>query len=86
MWIILTYDINTKRVNEISKICRQYLRWVQNSVFIGYITKANLTILLQKINKKIEKEEDGVQIFILRDQKQVKRISVGLTKEFSNII
>ncbi len=86
MWVILTYDVNTKRVNEISKICRQYLRWTQNSVFIGYITRANLSILLQKLNKKIEKDEDALQIFILRDQKQIKRISIGISKEFSNII
>ena len=86
MWVILSYDVNKKRVNDVRKLCLPYLRWIQNSVFIGDITRANLTILTSKLNKKIEPSEDSVQIFILRDQKLAKRVSIGISKEFSNII
>ncbi len=86
MWIILAYDINTKRVSDIRKTCLPYLRWIQNSVFIGDITRANLTILIAKLKKKIIIDEDSVQIFILRDEKFAKRETIGISKEFSNII
>lgn len=33
MFIILSYDINKKRVGKILKICRKYLVHVQKSVF-----------------------------------------------------
>jgi len=86
MWVILTYDVNKKRVNDVRKICLPYLRWIQNSVFTGEITKANLIILMDKLKREIEKEEDSVQIFILRDQKLARIKTLGINKEYSNII
>lgn len=80
------YDINEKRVNAIRKTCLPYLKWLQNSVFVGDITKANLTILISELKSKMKSEEDSIQIFILRDENLAKRISLGITKEFSNII
>ncbi|WP_314794473.1 CRISPR-associated endonuclease Cas2, partial [Eggerthia catenaformis] len=47
MYAILVYDIakedmGRKRWNNVFKLCKQYLVHVQNSVFEGEITKANL--------------------------------------------
>ncbi|OWP55480.1 MAG: CRISPR-associated endonuclease Cas2 [Cuniculiplasma sp. C_DKE] len=86
MWIILCYDVGKNRVDQIRKTCVPYLRWIQNSVFIGEITNGNLTILMDKLKQKIESSEDSVQIFVLRDQKLAKRLSLGISKEFNNII
>lgn len=86
MWIILTYDINEKRVQSIRKMCLPYLKWLQNSVFIGDITKANLYILISKLKSKINDTEDSVQIFVLRDENLARRITLGISKEFNNII
>ncbi len=86
MWIILTYDINEKRVDKIRKISLQYLIRIQNSVFIGNIGWANLRILKEKLKKEIVESEDSIQFFILRDEKLVKRIKIGKSYEFSNII
>lgn len=86
MWIILTYDIDEKRVQAIRKICLPYLKWLQNSVFIGDITKANLSILISKLEGKINDEKDSIQIFVLRDEDLAKRITIGISKEFRNII
>lgn len=33
MYIILTYDVGSKRVEKVLKICRKYLVHVQKSVF-----------------------------------------------------
>ncbi|ARD84822.1 CRISPR-associated protein Cas2 [Ferroplasma acidiphilum] len=86
MWIVLTYDINEKRVNSIRKICALYLIRVQNSVFLGEIGWANLRILRDKLKDKIIESEDSIQFFILRDEKLVRRIKLGVSYEFSNII
>lgn len=86
MWIILTYDVNEKRVDKIRKISLQYLIRIQNSVFIGNIGWANLRILKEKLKKEIVESEDSIQFFILRDEKIVKRIKIGKSYEFSNII
>ncbi len=86
MWIILSYDVNEKRVNKIRKICLQYLIRVQNSVFIGNISWANLRILTDILKREILEEEDSVQFFILRDENVVKRIKMGYSYEFSNIL
>ena len=39
MYVIVVYDIGEKRVAKMLKLCRQYLNWIQNSVFEGEITK-----------------------------------------------
>ena len=37
MFVILVYDIKEQRVTKVLKKCREYLSWVQNSVFEGEI-------------------------------------------------
>ncbi len=39
MYVIVTYDVNEKRVNKVCKKLKEYLNWTQNSVFEGEITK-----------------------------------------------
>ena len=64
MFVILYYDVNTKRCNKMLKTCRKYLHWVQNSVFEGEITEVNYRKLEYEINKIIKKEEgDSVIVY-----------------------
>ena len=42
MYIILVYDCGEKRVGKMLKLCRQYLNWIQNSVFEGELSDAQL--------------------------------------------
>ena len=42
MYIILVYDIQVQRVAKVCKYLRQHLNWIQNSVFEGQLTKAQL--------------------------------------------
>lgn len=63
MYVILIYDVNVKRVGKMLKLCRQYLCWIQNSVFEGEISEAKLQELRQKIKGIINKREDSVIIF-----------------------
>ena len=42
MFVILSYDVNKKRVSKAMKICRKYLVHVHESVFEGTLTEAKL--------------------------------------------
>ncbi len=63
MYVILVYDFGVKRVAKMLKLCRQYLNWIQNSVFEGELSEAKLHELKNKINAIINKDEDSVIIF-----------------------
>lgn len=80
MFVILVYDFNVKRVGKALKITRKYLNWVQNSVFEGEISRANLTKLKIELKDLIEPEEDSVIIYTFRSLKYSNRIEIGLKK------
>lgn len=63
MYVILIYDVNVKRVAKMLKLCRQYLCWIQNSVFEGEISEAKLKELNNKIKPIIDESEDSVIVF-----------------------
>jgi len=87
MFIILVYDVNEKRVSKMLKKCRSFLNWVQNSVFEGEISDANLLILKHELEKIIDKSEDSVIIYQFRTTKYFKREIVGIEKlDTGNII
>ena len=58
MYAILVYDIGEKRVGKMLKLCRQYLNWIQNSVFEGDITEVKLEELKVKAKKIMDSEVD----------------------------
>ncbi len=83
MYVILVYDIGEKRVGKMLKLCRQYLNWIQNSVFEGEITEVKLKELLQTAKSKMKIEEDSMIIFKSRDAKWLEKEIVG--KEKNNL-
>jgi len=80
MFIILVYDANEKRVQKFHKTCKKYLTWVQNSVFEGEITEANLRILTDELKNIMDENEDSVLIYKFRTKKYYERDSIGITK------
>lgn len=49
MFVILVYDVGEERVARVLKKCRQYLYWVQNSVFEGDISPGRLKRLKREL-------------------------------------
>lgn len=86
MFVILTYDINVKRVSKIMKICRKYLRHIQNSVFEGSITKAKLEELKSEIFAKITPNEDSIIIYEFESMKYSSKEQIGAKNQISNIL
>lgn len=82
MYVILVYDMDTKRVAKMLKLCRKYLNWIQNSVFEGEMTEVQLKELKHKA-KLIMSDSDSLIIFKNRDVKWLDKEIVG--KEKSSI-
>ncbi len=80
MYVILAYDFNEKRVQKALKICRKYLKWVQNSVFEGEITWAKLEKLKWELQSLMKDEEDSVRIYTFKNEKCFSVDTMGLEK------
>ena len=80
MYVILVYDINVKRVGKMLKLCRQYLNWIQNSVFEGELSEVKLKELLHKAKEIMNVEEDSIIVFKSRDSKWLYKEVVGKEK------
>ena len=78
MYVILVYDIGEKRVGKMLKLCRQYLNWIQNSVFEGEITKVKLKELIIQAKKIMKKEEDSIIIFKSRQEEWLDKEVIGV--------
>ena len=80
MFVILFYDFGEKRVAKALKTCRKYLNWVQNSVFEGEITEANLKKLKYELSSFMDKDVDSLIIYSFANMKYSKREVIGIEK------
>lgn len=77
MFVIMMYDVNVKRVGKMLKKSREYLNWVQNSVFEGELTDAKLEKMKVALKKIMDVEEDSVIIYTLRTTKYSNKEIIG---------
>lgn len=80
MYVIAVYDIGEKRVGKMLKVMRQYLNWIQNSVFEGEISEAKLKEMVMQARQKMDLDEDSLLIFKLRDNSLLKKDVIGIEK------
>lgn len=83
--MILVYDIGEKRVGKMLKLCRQYLNWIQNSVFEGEISEVKLTELKIKAKKIIDEETDSLIIFSHTSSKWLNKEIVGKERSQTDV-
>lgn len=76
----MVYDIGEERVTRVLKTGRKYLTWVQNSVFEGELTEADLMRLKDELMEIIEQENDSVTFYILRTTTYLKKETLGTVK------
>lgn len=87
MYVILVYDIEEKRVGKMLKLCRQYLNWIQNSVFEGEITEVKLKELVHRAKLIMKLENDSLIIFKSREERWLEKQVVGKEKnELDNLL
>lgn len=78
MYVIIVYDVAVERVNRVKKFLRQYLHWVQNSVFEGEVTLAEFERIKAGLREIINEDEDSIVIYKLRSKP--KRETMGVEK------
>ena len=80
MYIIIVYDIEVKRVAKVCKYLRQHLNWIQNSVFEGELTKAQLARVKSGLKGLTDPEKDSIIIFQMRDARWIDKEIMGVDK------
>lgn len=86
MFVILVYDVDEERVARVLKKCRQYLYWVQNSVFEGDISPARLKRLKKELKDLINEKHDSVIIYEFGSTKYGRREVIGLEKGGQQVV
>jgi CRISPR-associated protein Cas2 len=80
MYVILVYDCGEKRVGKMLKLCRQYLNWIQNSVFEGEISEVKLKELLHSAKDLMDLSHDSIIVFKNRDVRWLDKEIIGVEK------
>ena len=80
MYVIIVYDVAQERVNKVCQFLRQYLNWIQNSVFEGDISESKLEKIRHGIKGIIEKNEDSVIFYVLSNKKLLRKDVIGMEK------
>ena len=87
MYVILVYDMDQRRVGKMLKLCRQYLNWIQNSVFEGALTEVKLKELLKDAKLIMDEETDSLIIFKSREEHWLEKEVIGKEKnELDNLL
>lgn len=63
MFVVLAYDISSKKRAKIEKTCEKHLHHIQKSVFEGEISCANLKRLKNTLANLIDVNVDNVAIY-----------------------
>lgn len=80
MYLILVYDVVPKRGAKLLKYLRRHINWVQNSVFEGEVTEAELEIIIKGIKEIINLQKDSVIYYTFDSQNYHTRKVIGLEK------
>lgn len=87
MYVVLVYDVNVEHVNKVRIFLKQYLNWVQNSVFEGELTEAEYLKIMNHLEKIIKTSYGHVLCYKSRDKKYLQIDEIGIPKaEISNIL
>ena len=77
MFVLMAYDVSSKRAGRILKTARRYLNWVQNSVLEGEITAGDMKALKRERGESIDPEHDSVLFYTWREPWQLSRYAMG---------
>jgi CRISPR-associated protein Cas2 len=87
MYAIVVYDVGERRVVKVCNYLRTVLQWMQNSVFEGELTEAQVERMKKRLATLMDPEEDAVLIYLLSDEKWLRRETMGIEKNFrSNLL
>jgi CRISPR-associated protein Cas2 len=85
MYVIIVYDVEEKRVANVCKFLRQYLHWVQNSVFEGELTEGKLKEVQIGLKKRIKADKDSILFYKLRTSRDIEKEAMGIEKAMPDV-
>lgn len=80
MFVIITYDVNVKRVGKVCKKLKEHLTWTQNSVFEGEMTKTQFLKCKQAIESIIDPAQDSLYYYVVENPRHIKKKLFGYEK------
>ncbi len=87
MYVLIVYDVEVKRVTKVHKFLKRHLHWVQNSVFEGELTDAQIETVRVGLRRLLNDENDSVLLYTARDQRWLARESIGRERgEVGNLL
>ena len=87
MYVILVYDISVERINKVRRYLKQYLNWVQNSVFEGELKEGEIKKIKLELKKIIKEDEDSIILYKTRDKRWIIKEILGIEKsEITTVI
>lgn len=84
MYVIIVYDVEQDRVSKVCNFLRQYLHWVQNSVFEGELTEGKFKEVQLGLKKRINAEKDSILFYKLRSVREVEKEVLGIEKAMTD--
>jgi len=79
VFVILVYDTLAERNPHVLKTCRQYLHWVQRSVFEGELSAAQYRSLTRELRAQIDTSYDSVRIYSTRAAEFIDKHTIGVS-------
>lgn len=76
-YAIVFYDVGEKRVSKVFKVCKQYLKHYQKSVFRGDITPSRYLELKGKLKKIIDPDYDFIAFIQTMNENSFFEESIG---------
>lgn len=80
MYVIIVYDVNVEKVNKVCQYLRQYLNWVQNSVFEGELTESEYKKIETHLKELINSDTDSVIFYITQHEGLINKKQLGIKK------
>ena len=77
MYVIAVYDVASERTGKMLRLCRQYLHWIQNSVFEGELSQVEYRELEAEARQIMDLDYDSFILFTNTHVHRVKRHIVG---------
>lgn len=86
MFILIVYDVGEKRVVKVNKFLKTYLHWIQNSVFEGHITDAQLKMIKAGLLDIVDLKHDAIYFFKVSYPKNINKEIMGIERGDTSFI
>lgn len=83
MFVLITYDVNItsphgeKRLRNVARVCLNYGKRVQNSVFECILTEAQFVVLRDQLKGIIDSDQDSIRFYMLGKNWKLKVETLG---------